>query len=252
MVVSNYTEIQKIPGKFKLPDTWPKVDLEANATNGIVYDWHADDLEVGKPVTAWKDRISAKNLVVDTSFEAPTVIADSAIGHNALVFNGLCRMSNWWQILGDLSISVVYKADSDNFGGSRILSGSPGYRLWSPVTAGGLTINVADQPSSPLGQMVMTTTRAKTAWQAGVVRYRPEVDMYGRLSGGGAFESPISGPMVSERFVVGYNTSNAPAATAPNASGFKGQISRITIWDRALANTDIELALVEREREFNF
>lgn len=251
-MVNNYTEVQKIPGKFNLPDTWPKVDLAANTTDGMAFDWHADDLEVGKPITTWADRVGAKTLAVDDGFTPPTVIQDPVTGHKTVVFSGLNRLSDWWQILGDMSISVVYKVDSDNFGGSRILSGSPGYRLWSPVSAGGLTINVADKPSSPLGQMVMTTTRAKTAWQVGVVRYRPETDMYGRLSGGESFETPITGPFISERFVVGYNTAATPAATAPNASGFKGQISRITIWDRALANTDIDLAILEREREFNF
>lgn len=251
-MANNYTEVQKIPGKFNLPDGWPQVDLEANATNGLAFDWHADDLAVGQPVTEWADRIGAKTLAVDDKFAAPTVIQDAVTGHKSLVFNGMARMSDWWQIPGDLSISVVYKVDGDNFGGSRILSGSTGYRLWSPITAGGLTINVADKPSSPLGQMVMATSRAKSAWQAGVVRYRPGVDMYGRMAGGVAVEAPIPGSMVSERFVVGYNTSNEPALTAPNASGFKGQISRISIWNRALSNADLDLAILEREREFNF
>lgn len=243
------TEIQKIPGNFNLPTTWPKVEFP-DITSSVLYDWHADDLKLGA-FQPWVDRVSGLALTTFSSnFDLPNVISETN-GHKAIVFEKRSKIRAAVGVLPHfMTLSLVVEPGSDNSGSARLISGQPGFKLVNMDTVGAKmvtnsTIESADKVRTTLGSATVGGLVANKKTNA-VVRYEPGVSITAQLLGGvpvvGALQNVVSN---TEDFLVGYNTLGTPSASL--SEGFQGKISRITIWNRALSPVDIESVMFENK-----
>lgn len=246
------TEIQRIPGNFNLPASWPKIYFPDIKTN-VLYDWHADDLSVGA-FQPWVDRISGMRLETSAAeFDLPMVVLEDN-GHKAVVFDKRSKLKASTGLLPNLmTMSIVAEAGLDNSASSRLISGSSGFKLVNMDTSSGkMTVNStmqnADQSRTTLGSAIIPglVTNKKTN---AIVRYEPGVSITGQLLGGNAVSGTL-GPEVSNTTVlmVGYNTS--PVPTSSLVEGFRGKVSRITIWKKALTTVDMQAVFMENKLSY--
>lgn len=243
------TEIQKIPGNFNLPAGWPKVEFP-DITTGLVYDWHADDLNVGV-FEPWIDRVSGVTLsTFGSAFALPNVIVDTN-GRKTVVFEKASKLrATVGQLPHFMTMSLVAKPGPDNNGSARLISGQPGFKLVNMDTVGGRmvtnsTVENEDKTRVTVGSASVTGLIPNKQINA-VIRYEPGVSITSQFTGAKAVTGKLGTAVANAQdLLVGYNTVNAPSASL--IEGYQGTISRITIWERALSPLDIESVMFENQ-----
>jgi hypothetical protein len=243
------TQVQKIPGTFTLPADWPKFEYPDIETD-LLFDWVAEDLTAG-PFTGWKDRIAGNSFFHEgISTVGPPVVTDGTgpDGSATVTFtwDGTANVTpqriraNFADLLGDVSIAVVYKANVISDGSARILSGAGGFRsIENYTTVNGVMLRGAAGASNIYASMGVPGA-PEDQWNIVVGRWSESAQqMSGKALGGTLSTVPMVGQIQQTAFYIGGNTANPPGV----GSRLNGHIARMSVWHRAVKDIDIDAIL---------
>lgn len=244
------TEVQRIPGVFNLPSSWPKVQFP-RIDEGILLDWWADDLTLGSSVSTWADRKSGKELKLATNFDPATVVAGPN-SHKAVKF--VSRSKFTASVTGllpqSMAMAVVYNVDPDCSTAARLISGQSGFRTWSPGSGAKMHINATRTAGTGALGTVQSGPTVKGTWQTTAARYISNKEIYAKtLNGAGVTGTMLEGDIDQQVLIVGFNTAGVIGGETTDP-GYKGLISRIVVWDRALNDVDIDAFLAVQKNTF--
>lgn len=245
------TEVQTIPGEFKLAADWPKLTYPALNDN-LVIDWVADDLPLGTFAGPWNSRVTPNhvlnNLPLTTGEEGstPGVVEQDPNGHKYIAMRAGQRLRNStinWAPSQDITILAVYrpkKAPEGVATNSRIISGgNGGFRSilhtgsWYSIGVTGKTLGISNMAKYENVEAI--------------------IGRYGRdqINGkqyGNTLESDVINPQPNpqEYLVVGGND------TGQAVNKLHGDLFRIRIWSRLLTDQEIEAAMQEQAKLYGF
>lgn len=238
------TELQRVPGNFRLPAGWPRVEVPDTET-GLLAQWDASTLPLGALAdTGWFPNLgSAGPLATVAGTAAPSVARDAA-GNRFLRLNKT-RLRSYVEIDGDTTVLVVLKTVPHDGNRVRILTGNNGYRGLYLTSAG----YVADAGKTPdAGSATLPATPDPAAITAVAGRYstaKVDVAAYGK-----GFSPAIAGTALARQteITVGSSSINPPGAD----TFLTADLYRIQIWNRRLGNTDVEAAMASAANTYGF
>lgn len=249
------TEIQTVPGEFKLGADWPKLVYPA-LNEGLIIDWVADDLPLGPMTAPWQSRTGNHHplgpvaLMDSEAGILPNEVKLDANGHKYLQILAGQRLRTWtinWAIDQDVTMMAVVRpqrppADSGLGTNSRLISGANGgFRSMLHAT-GTYSIGVTGK-----------TTRISSASVFGnieAIMGRYGKNMYDGKQYGGKLVTPTD-PFPDQKSVQEYIIVGGNDTTLANAKLY-GDLFRISIWDRQLTDQEMDAALADQAKTYGF
>lgn len=249
------TEIQTVPGEFKLGANWPKLVYPA-LSEGLVIDWAADDLPVGPLTGRWDSRVNANHplnpmpLMDSEAGILPNEVKLDANGHKYVEMRAGQRLRSWtidWAFDQDITIMAVFRpqqvpADSGLGTNSRIFSGANGG--FRSMLHAGTTYSIG---------VTGKTTRISTGAVYGRVEAimgRYGKNMYDGKQYGQNLVTPTE-PYADQKSAQEYILVGGNDTTTPNAKLY-GDLFRISIWDRLLTDQEMDAALGDQAKTYGF
>lgn len=242
------TEIQKIPGAFKVPSGWPKL-LFPDTETGLIADWQATDLAAGVLAGGWASRVPGGGTLKTTNqTPAPSVQLDSA-GRKYLKL-GTSRISTQLSWSGPMTILVSLRPDNEANATStsprRIYSGPSGnFRALYASTTGVQATMQTNNSNTSTGKVVAPNV-VNGSLLTIATRYGDTIfDSFAAHSGWSTEYSSPGAPTQSE-FGIGANSASPPDPT----SFMFGDLYRVQAWNRLLTKTDVEAAVRLNDRAY--
>lgn len=238
------TEIQRVPGAFRLPADWPRLEFPDTET-GLLVDWDASTLPLGSLATAGWEPAAGKGapITVVGSNPVPEVRVDAS-GHKFLQLNKT-RLRSYTELASETTILVVLKPTGQSGAKARILTGNLTYRgLY--LTSGGFAADVGQAPGSTNSTLAgMPTPGVVTATVGRYGNASVDVAAHGK---GWSLPSPVSNLSRQSEFTIGSNT-----LTPPTEDGFLvADLYRVQIWNRVLTRTDVEAVMQLNAARYGF
>lgn len=238
------TQIQRVPGTFRLPAGWPRLEIPDTET-GFLVDWDASSLTLGTlPEAGWAPILgSAGPMALVAGTTAPTVGQD-AQGRKFVRLNKT-RLRSYLELTGETTALVVLKAGPHEGNRVRILTGNNGYRgLY--LTSAGYVADVGKTPAATSATVpAVPDPAAVTAVAARYGKTRADLTAYGKAWSGEVATTALDR---QTEMTLGSSSINPPGED----TYLSADVYRIQLWDRFLTKTDVEAALKINAARYKF
>lgn len=242
------TEVQKIPGVFKVPSGWPKL-VFPDMTTSLLADWDASDLALGTLSSlGWvpRDAVRTGSLKTASQTPAPTIMADSK--GRRYVKMGTTRLSAAIDWPGPMTVLVTMRPDNAANAGSsrRVFSGPSGnFRAMYLEGTGVAATMQTNNSNTTQGKSISRPIPEGGLMVAGVRFGETVLDGFVEGHGWSSEHSSPGNPLQTE-FGVGANASSPPVEN----SFLHGDLYRIQAWNRVLSKLDLESAVQVNARRY--